>query len=76
MKLYLGNYFTFFTRDRSHWMEMELPHPTRLTDILTELGIPAAEVYLVVINDQILESTDAFVTNEDTVRLYPPVNGG
>ena len=55
---------------------MELPHPTRLTDILTELGIPAAEVHLAVINDQVLESTDTFVANEDTVRLYPPVNGG
>jgi len=76
MKLYLGNYFTFFTPDHSHWIEMELPCPTRLADVLAEIGVPAAEVYLAVINDRVLESTDELIANEDIVRLYPPVNGG
>lgn len=76
MKLYLGSYFTFFTQDRSHWVEMELPRPTRLADILAELGVPAAEVHLAVIDGRVLESTDTFVSDEDTVRLYPAVNGG
>ena len=76
MKLYLGSYFSFFTPDHLHWVEVEIPHPTRLTDILSELGVPAAEVHLVVVNDQALETTDTPVSNDDTVRLYPPTNGG
>ena len=76
MKLYLGSYFSFFTPDHHHWVEVEIPHPTRLTDILSELGVPAAEVHLVVVNDQALETTDTLISNDDTVRLYPPTNGG
>jgi sulfur carrier protein ThiS len=76
MKLYLGSYFAFFTPDHHHWVELEIPHPTQLTDILSELGVPAAEVYLVVVNDQALETTDTLVSNDNTVRLYPPTNGG
>ena len=76
MKLYLGSYFAFFTPDSRHWVELEIPYPTRLTDILSELGVPAAEVHLVVVNDQALETTDTLVSNHDTVRLYPPTNGG
>jgi sulfur carrier protein ThiS len=76
MKLYLGSYFAFFTPGHEHWVEVEIPHATRLTDILSELGIPAAEVHLVVVNDQALESTDMLVKNNDTVRLFPPVGGG
>jgi sulfur carrier protein ThiS len=76
MKLYLGSYFAFFTPDHRHWVEVEIPHPTQLTDILSELGVPAAEVHLVVVNDQALETTDTLVSNADTVRLYPPTNGG
>jgi sulfur carrier protein ThiS len=76
MKLYLGSYFAFFTQDRRHWVELELPHPTRLTDILARLGVPPAEVHLVVVNDHVLESTDVYVSDDDTVRLFPPVGGG
>jgi sulfur carrier protein ThiS len=76
MKLYTGSYFAFFTSNRSHWVDMELRQPTRLTDILSELGIPAGEVHLVVLNDELLESTDTLISNDDVVRLYPAVNGG
>jgi molybdopterin converting factor small subunit len=76
MKLYLGSYFAFFTPDRRHWVELDLPHPARLADVLSELGVPAAEVHLVVVNDQAGESTDLLVSNGDIVRLFPPAGGG
>jgi sulfur carrier protein ThiS len=76
MKLYLGSYFAFFTPDHRHWVEVEIPHPTRLTDILSEISVPAAEVHLVVVNDQALETTNTLVSNDDTVRLYPAIGGG
>ena len=76
MKLYLGSYFAFFTSGRDHWVKIELRQPSRLTEVLSDLGIPAGEVHLVVLNDEVLEFTDTLVTDEDTVRLYPAVNGG
>jgi len=76
MKLYTGSYFAFFTSERSHWVDIELQKSTRLTEILTDLGIPAGEVHLVVLNDELVQSPDILVSNEDVVRLYPAVNGG
>lgn len=76
MKLYTGSYFAFFTSERSHWAEIELQEPTRLTDILSEMGIPTGEVHLVVLNDELVESPDILISNDDVVRLYPAVNGG
>jgi len=76
MKLYTGSYFAFFTSDRNHWVEIELRRPTRLTDILSELGIPISEVYLIVVNDQLVEAPDTCLSNDDIVKLYPAIGGG
>ena len=76
MKLYIGSYFAFFTSNRNHWVEIALQQPSRLIDILSKLGIPPGEVHLVVLNNELLESTDTLVSDEDTVRLYPAINGG
>lgn len=76
MKLYIGSYFAFFIAKKHHWVKIDLDRPTRLRDILSNLGIPEAEIHLVVVNDRLSETTDLLVSNEDTVRLYPPVNGG
>jgi sulfur carrier protein ThiS len=76
MKLYIGSYFAFFTSDSSHWIEIDLEEPTSLNDILSELGIPVGEVHLVVLNDELVESPEIQITNNDVVRLYPAVNGG
>ena len=76
MKLYIGSYFSFYTRNQNHWVEIELSKPTRLTDIVSELGIPVAEIYLVVVNNQLEETPNTIVFNDDIVRLYPAIGGG
>jgi sulfur carrier protein ThiS len=76
MKLYIGSYFAFYTSDSNYWVEIELRQPTRLSNIVTELGIPLAEIYLVVINDQLAESSNIIVSNGDIVKLYPAIGGG
>jgi sulfur carrier protein ThiS len=76
MKLYLGSYFAFYTSDSNHWVEIELDKPVRLADIVTELGIPLAEIYLVVLNDRLVKSPNTIVSNDDIVRLYPAIDGG
>jgi molybdopterin converting factor small subunit len=76
MKLYLGSYFAFFTPDRRHWVEVDMPKPALLTEILMELGISLGEVHLVVVNGELLESTDTLIFDGDTVKLFPAVDGG
>jgi sulfur carrier protein ThiS len=76
MKLYVGSYFAFYISDSNHWVEIELRKPTRLTDIVSELGIPLAEIHLVVVNDQLVETPNIIVSNDDIVRLYPAIDGG
>jgi sulfur carrier protein ThiS len=76
MKLYAGSYFAFYTSDSRHWIEIDLPEPTRFTEIVTDLGIPMAEIYLVVLNGRLVESPDIIVSNEDVVKLYPAIDGG
>lgn len=76
MRLYLGSYFAFFTPDRRPWIELEVPSPVPLAEVLAGLGVPAAEVHLVVVNDEAMETTDLLVSNGDVVRLFPPVGGG
>ncbi len=76
MKLYVGSYFAFFTSNREHWIDVDIPNPTPLTQILLELGIPVGEVHLVVVNDQAMESTNILISSGDTVRLFPAVGGG
>lgn len=76
MKLYIGSYFAFYTSDSNHWVEIELHKPKRLTDIVTDLGIPFAEIHLIVVNDLLVESPDTLVSNDAVVKLYPAIDGG
>lgn len=80
MRLYLGGFFAFYipsgSKKRQPWMEVDLSGPTALAEVLVELGIPPAEVNLVVINGQSVEPAGAIINPGDEVRLYPPIGGG
>ncbi len=76
MKLNLGGQFSFYIPGHPRHVEVELKEAARLIDVLSRLGIPAAEVHLVVINGELVELQEAIVTAADEVKLFPPVNGG
>jgi sulfur carrier protein ThiS len=76
MKLYLGGFFSFYHPQRKQWMDIGLPTPQLLREVLEQHGIPPAEVHLAVVNQELVDLDTAFVTNEDEVRLYPPIGGG
>lgn len=76
MKLFLGGFYTFYLPQRRGWVEISLPGPRPLRQVLEQHGIPPAEVYLVAVNRQVVELDEVVVTDEDEVRLYPPVGGG
>ena len=76
MKLYAGGHLDFYLPQRRSRMELELKEPTRLSELLAGLGIPLAEVHLVVVNGQLVDLDEAVVSDDDQVKIYPAVNGG
>lgn len=76
MKLYAGGYLTFFTPNQVPELDWLVSEPTNLKDLLAEIGIPAGEVQLVILNGQIAEIEHIVVSNQDEIKLFPGVGGG
>ena len=76
MKLYAGGHLDFYLPQRRSRIELELKEPTRLSELLAGLGIPLAEVHLVVVNGELVDLQEVIVFGQDEVKLYPAVNGG
>lgn len=76
MKLYAGGYLTFYTPDQKPELVCEISEPVELVKLLGELGIPAGDVQLVILNGQIVELDQAILRNQDEVKVFPGVDGG
>jgi len=75
VRVHLGGYLSFYAAGRTH-LDVSQPEPARLRDVLLGLGLPPGEVYLAVANGQLVDPANAFVSDRDEVKLYPPVDGG
>lgn len=76
MKIFLGSQLNFYHPQKGNWLDEEIDKPTPLSEILTGLGIPFGEIHLVVINGEVADIRSAIVSQQDEVKLYPPVGGG
>jgi sulfur carrier protein ThiS len=76
MRIDFDRYFNFYTHTSQNWLEVELIEPARLRDVLAGLGIPIAEVHLAVINGEAIDPQEIVITNQDTIKLFPPFGGG
>ena len=76
MKLLLGGYLPFYASKRQDKIEVPLKEPARLSEVLSQLGIPVSEVYLTVVNGELVTLDETMVSDSDEVRLYPPIDGG
>ena len=76
MKLHLGGYLPFFASAKQEKIEILLKKPARLSDVLLQVGIPVAEVYLTVLNGEQVILDETLVKDSDDVRLYSPIDGG
>ena len=76
MLLYAGGYLTFYTPDQKPEVERVLPYPVALCELLTGIGIPPAEVQLVILNGEIVDLNGTQVQNRDVIKIYPGVDGG
>jgi sulfur carrier protein ThiS len=76
MKLYLGGSLAFYAPAKQPNLEVQLNIRTSLTQVISDLGIPIAEVQLAVLNGELVNLNETHVSDDDEVRLYPPVGGG
>ena len=76
MRIFLGGHLNFYHPQKDSWLELEINQPRALAEVLAEAGIPEGEVYLAVINRELVELSEATVSNQDDVKLFPAVGGG
>ncbi len=76
MKLFLGGQFSLYIPGHPPSVDVALNEPARLSEVLAGLGIPVADIHLVVVNGQLVEVDEAVVANQDKVKIFPPVGGG
>jgi sulfur carrier protein ThiS len=76
MRLYLGGYLDFYNPQPGRWLEVELKQPARLSGVLAELRIPIEDVQLFVLNGELVDINETMVSEQDEVKLFPPIGGG
>jgi len=76
VKLHLGDFFSVYRPGHTRQLDVTLDKPVLLRDILAGLGIPVAEIHMVVVNGEFAELGSARVSQNDEVKIYPPVDGG
>ncbi len=76
MKLHLGGQFSFYLPGHPAWVDVDLPEPVLLSEVLLRLGIPPAEVHLAAVNGELVELDTAVVGPGDVARIFPPIGGG
>lgn len=77
MQLYLGGHLNWYDSQKRRSIEITLENPTRLTDLLGRFQLPLHEIAVGTLNGEpILLFEQIILNNTDSVRLYPPVDGG
>jgi molybdopterin converting factor small subunit len=76
MKLFLGGQFSLYIPGHPPSVNVNLNESARLREVLLKLGIPVADIHLVVVNGQLVEMEEAVVSDQDEVKIFPPVGGG
>jgi sulfur carrier protein ThiS len=76
MILRLGGYLGFFASKKREKIVVPIKDCARLSAVLSQLGIPISEVYLTILNGELVSLEETIVVNSDEVKLYPPIDGG
>ena len=76
MRLRLGGYLSFYGAGRQDKVEVFLKEPVLLSTVLENLGIPVSEIYLTVVNGELVTLDKTTVSDSDEVALFPPIDGG
>ncbi len=76
MHLHLGGHLSWYDPAKRSRLEISLPQPVLLNDLIVTLGLPIAEIAIFVVNGQGASPTETLILDSDHVELFPPVGGG
>jgi len=76
LHLHLGGHLNWYDPHKRARLEIRLAEPIALIELLRQLGVPPAEVAVVVLNGAAFALDDAVVSDADRVDIYPPLGGG
>ena len=76
MKIHLGGHLNWYDPEKRAWREQRQAEPVTLLALVQRLGLPPAEIALVVVNGQEAAVETTVVGDEDKVEFYPPLGGG
>ena len=76
MRVHLGGHLNWYEPQKQSRLEIHLAAPIALRELVDQLGLPPAEIYLVSINGEVASIDDALIYDSDRVDFFPPVGGG
>ncbi len=76
MRVHLGGHLNWYDPLKRAWLERAQPEPLPLLDLAHQLGVPAAEIAVAVVNRRAVNLEDGVATDGDTVEFFGPVAGG
>jgi sulfur carrier protein ThiS len=76
MRVHLGGHLAYYHSQKQSWFEHNLAGAAPLSEVLKQLGIPAAEIALAIVNNELVDIETAVVSDQDTVQFYAPNDGG
>jgi hypothetical protein len=77
MQLYLGGHLNYYDSQKRHSIEISLRAPTLLSELLNRMNVPLSEIAVGTLNGEPLVAFDHItLVDADSLRLYPPVDGG
>ena len=76
MRVHLGGHLAYYHSQKQSWFEHRLAGEAPLSQVLKQLGIPAGEIALAIVNNEVVDLETAVVNDRDTVHFYSPMDGG
>lgn len=76
MRVHLGGHLNWYDPQKRTWVELSLPTPVTLLDLARQLGVPAAEIAVAVVNRRAVDLETTTVSNSDIVEFFSAVGGG
>jgi hypothetical protein len=76
MKVHLGGHLSFYEAQRRTNFEIDLRAPTPVVELIRAWGVPAGEISLAAVNNELVDLDKAIVVDSDRLGLYPPMGGG
>jgi sulfur carrier protein ThiS len=76
MRIYLGGHLSWYDSQKRSWLELYPTRPVSLPELARQLGVPAAEIAIVIVNGRLVEPEKVVIAAGDEVEFHPALGGG